>query len=67
VESLGAEDTVKRENREENVGWVPGNGWFFFFVDFGPHFLHAQAMKSTSIYRRWKRVILSTQGKNCSH
>jgi hypothetical protein len=30
---------------------------------FGPDFLHAQSMKSTLIYRRWKRVIFSTQGK----
>jgi len=65
VESLGAEDTVKREEREENIGWEPGNDWFF--ADFRLHFLYAQAMKSTFIYRRWKRVILSTQEKNYSH
>jgi hypothetical protein len=35
-----------------------------FFVIFGPDVLLHQAMKSTSIYRRWKRAILSTQGKN---
>jgi len=39
-----------------------GGGWFFTI--FGPDFLLPQAMKSTSIYKWWKRVILSTQGKN---
>jgi len=32
VESLGAEDTVKREEREENIGWEPGNDWFFVYT-----------------------------------
>jgi hypothetical protein len=36
-------------------------GWFF--ANFGPHFLVPQAMKSTSIYRGWKRAILSSPGK----
>jgi hypothetical protein len=35
-------------------------------ADFGPAFLLPQAMKSTSIYRRWKREILSTLGKTFS-
>jgi hypothetical protein len=35
-----------------------------FWADFGLDFLLSQAMKSTSIYRRWKRAILSTQWKN---
>jgi hypothetical protein len=35
-----------------------------FLAYFGPNFLLPQAMKSTSIYRRWKKEILSTQGKN---
>jgi hypothetical protein len=30
-------------------------------------FLHAQAMKSTSIYRRWKMVILSSLRKTFGH
>jgi hypothetical protein len=38
-----------------------GGGWFF--VIFRPYFLHAQAMKSTPIYKGWKRVILSTREK----
>jgi hypothetical protein len=33
---------------------------------FGPDFLLPQAMKSISIYRRWKRAILSTLEKNFS-
>jgi len=33
-----------------------GGGWFFTI--FGPDFLLPQAMKSTSIYKWWKRVIL---------
>ena len=41
--SSGAEDTVEREGREENVGWEPGNVWFL--AEFGPDFLPAQAMK----------------------
>ena len=34
---------------------------------FGPHFLSLQSIKSTSIYRRWKRAILSILRKNFSH
>jgi hypothetical protein len=30
---------------------------------FGPDFILPEAMKSTSIYRRWKREIFSTQRK----
>ena len=37
-----------------------------FLANFGPDFLLPQAMKSTSIYRRWKRAILSTLRKNFS-
>jgi len=35
-----------------------------FLAYFGPKFLLPQAIKSTSIYSRWKRAIFSTQGKN---
>ena len=31
----------------------------WFLADFGSDFLLPQAMKSTSIYRRWKRTIFS--------
>jgi len=34
-----------------------------FLAYFGPDFILSQDMKSTSIYRRWKREIFSTQGK----
>ena len=37
-----------------------------FLADFGPDFLLFQAMKATSIYRRWKRAILSTLRKTFS-
>jgi hypothetical protein len=47
----------KKKTREEKAG---------FFLIFGPDFLHAQAMKSTLIYRGWKMVILSSHGKNFS-
>jgi hypothetical protein len=32
---------------------------FFFLVDFGYKFLPPQGMESTSIYKGWKRDILS--------
>jgi hypothetical protein len=41
-----------------------GGGWFFAI--FGLDFLLPQTIKSTSIYRRWKRAILSTMEKNFS-
>jgi len=53
-------------------GWNDGGGerscWNggcgnWFFANFGPYFLLLQAIKPTSIYRQWKRVISSTQGK----
>jgi hypothetical protein len=37
-----------------------------FFVNFGLDFLLHQAINSASIYRRWKRAILSIPGKNFS-
>ena len=37
-----------------------------FLADFGPDFLIFLAIKSTSIYRRWKREILSILRKNFS-
>jgi hypothetical protein len=38
-----------------------------FLAYFGPDFLLFQAIKPASLYRRWKRVISSTPGKNFSH
>jgi len=63
---LAADEAAVREKEERAVEgwrgreekWKQGNGWFFAI--FGSNFLHAQAMKSTLIYRRRMRVILST-------
>jgi len=46
----------KKRRKTEGCGW--------FFVNFGLNFLLLQAIKPASIYRRSKRVIFSTQGKN---
>jgi len=46
----------RRKTREEGC----------FCSEFGLQFLHAQNMKSTPIYRGWKRVILSSLGKSFS-
>jgi len=48
----------KREDCSKNRGV----GWFFLI--FGPELLLAPNMKSAPIYRRWKRAILSSRGKN---
>jgi hypothetical protein len=72
-ERLLADDEAAVREKEERVvegwrgreeKWKQGSGWFFAI--FGSNFLHAQAMKSTLIYRRQMRVILSTQGENMS-
>jgi hypothetical protein len=41
-----------------------GGGWFF--SDCGPNFLLPQVINGAFIYKRWKRAILSTLGKNFS-
>jgi len=51
----------EREKNCRNQGW---RGWFL--ADFRPDFLLSQTLKSTSIYRWWKRAILSILGKNYS-
>ena len=43
-----------------------GTGKAGFLAYFGPDFLSSLAIKSTSIYRRWKRAILSILRKNFS-
>jgi len=54
----------EREERElvaeKKKRKIEGCGWFF--VKFGPDFILPQAIKSASIYRRWKRVISYTSG-----
>jgi hypothetical protein len=67
---------VKRVMVAEGHGGERGRGkrenyrnkgkWLVFLADFGPDFLLSQAIKSTSIYRQWKRAILSTMEKNCN-
>jgi len=44
-----------------------GKGWFFFNFCTTPDFLDARTMKSTPIYREWKRAILYSLGKTFSH
>ena len=51
-----------RERERKKTTETGQKGWFL--ADFGPDFLLPQAMKSTCIYRRWKRAILSSPGKN---
>jgi hypothetical protein len=52
----------KRKNRESGRNREDAD----FLAYFGPDFILPQAIKSTSIYRRWKRAILSTLEKNFS-
>ena len=57
---VGVEGAAEKEKAEKD-----GNKGerLVFFVNFALNFLLPQAMKSTSIYRRWKRAILSSRGK----
>jgi hypothetical protein len=57
----GWNDGGRGREREREMAETEGRGWFF--ANFGSNFLHDQAMKSTHIYRKLKRIILSTQGK----
>ena len=52
----------KQKNRESGRNREKAD----FLAYFGPDFPLPQAIKSTSIYRRWKREILSTLEKNFS-
>jgi hypothetical protein len=54
----------ERKKREDCAEKNRGRDWFFFI--FGPEFPLPQAIKSTYIYRQWKRTIFSTLEKNCS-
>jgi hypothetical protein len=57
---VGRESKKKKENLQklgENAG---------FLADFGLEYLPPQIIKSDSIYRKWKRAILSTLWKNYS-
>jgi len=68
VGSSRAEEAAGEREREERtlVGRKKNRGEAAFLAYFGPDFLLPQAIKSTSIYRRWKREILSTMEKNFS-
>jgi hypothetical protein len=62
VVAVGGVVERERERRERTHCRKTGEGGWFF-VNFGLDFLPLQAMKSTKIYRGWKRVILSTLEK----
>jgi hypothetical protein len=61
--SCGRGGVRKKEKQRENCRNREGAD---FLAYFGPDFLLPQAIKSTSIYRRWKREIFSTMEKNFS-
>ena len=63
AEGTAEKEKGKRERRHKK-NKNRGGGWFF--LDFRPNFLLPQTIKSAYIYRRWKREILSTLGKNFS-
>jgi hypothetical protein len=50
----------EREEREFVAEKEKNRGGGLFFVNFGLDFLFHEGMKSTYIYRRWKRAIVST-------
>jgi hypothetical protein len=52
---------AERERERKNCRNGGQGGWFL--ADFELDFLLPRAMKSTSIYRWWKRAILSSPGK----
>jgi hypothetical protein len=60
VALIGGWNGGEREG-EKKLQKRGAGGWFL--ADFEPDFLLPRAMKSTSIYRRWKRAILSSPGK----
>jgi len=47
----------EKKKRERDVGWKNWEGWFL--ANFGLDFLHTQAMKSTVIFRGWRREVFS--------
>jgi hypothetical protein len=61
-----AEEAAGREREERTLAGRKNRGEADFLAYFRPDFLLPQAIKSTSIYRRWKRAILSTMEKNLS-
>lgn len=63
MESSTAKDAVERERKKKCAETGRKIG---FLAQFGPDFILHQAIKSASIYRRWKRAILSTFEKKFS-
>ena len=57
-----AEEEAEREEKKSCINREEAD----FLAYFGPDFLLPQAMKSTTIYRRCKREILSILRKNFS-
>jgi hypothetical protein len=55
-----AEGHYEEKKKREDCAETRKDG---FLAHFGHDFLLPQAIKSASIYRRWKRAILSTMGK----
>jgi len=50
------------EREERTLAGRKNRGEADLLAYFGPEFLLSQAINSASIYRRWKRVILSAPG-----
>ena len=62
MESSRAEEAAGREREERTLLEEKNRGEADFLAYFGPDFLLPQAIKSASIYKRWKRAISSTPG-----
>ena len=65
LEEDGVGFLLQRKKEEEEKSTAIGRKCWFL-ADFGPEFLPPKIVKSDSIYRLWKREILSMLGKNCS-
>jgi hypothetical protein len=56
-----AEEERRRSRRRKSAAGIGRKAGFLAY--FGPDFLLSQVINRASIYRWWKRIILSTQGK----
>jgi len=50
---------AKGHGGERRLWWKQNQREIDFFINFGPDFLVPQTMKSTPIYKGWKKDILS--------
>jgi len=66
VSVVVAEGHIKEREKRENSLQRKKNGGIWFSADFGLEFLPTRVMKSSLIYRGWKRTILSTLEKHIS-